>query len=157
MFVEALTGSLISGIAAIAALFVIRLFKSKRKMLIINATFAIMALLSICALTLYSDLSIFVLFLALSSDFLCLNMIYAVVSRSVSFDFLEIVAEHPEKGVEYKRLIEGDPLNVSGRLMGLQRAGLIISENSVTKTSEFGTFVCKCLIEPLYLLRKDEH
>lgn len=157
MFAEALAGSLISGIAAVVALFVIRLFKSKRKILIINTTFAVMALISIYILAFYSSLSIFVLFFTLSSDFLCFNMIYAVASRSVSFDFLEIVTMHPENGVDYKHLIEGDPLNVSSRLIGLQKAGFIINENSVAKTSKLGAFVCKCLIKPLYLLRKDEH
>jgi hypothetical protein len=156
MITESLSGIGVSALATIAFLATVRYSHARRKTLVGLAVFTIMNAACAAILFLFTGLSAPILLLAVCSNSLCILMLYAIVSRSISFDLLSVVAVHRNTGVNGSDLVAGDPLNVYGRLQQLRRVGLVRLEGSVYRINRFGAIVSWCVVKPLYWMRKNE-
>ena len=156
MIAEGLWGMLVPAGAAMASVYVVQRARSGRASLLWLTTFAAVCLVAAPLVLLLSDLSAAVFCFALCGNALCILMLYALITRSISFDLLNVVVTHRDSGVEHRALLESDPLNVRERLRQLQRMGLVVMDNSRYRASRLGTLVSRYLAGPLYRVRRNE-
>ena len=156
MIAEGLWGMFVPAIATLASLYVVKRARSGRASLLWLATFVAVCVVSAPLVLLLSDLSAAVFCFALCGNALCILMLYALITRSISFDLLNVVVTHRDSGVDYQTLLESDPLNIRERLRQLQRMGLILMDGSRYRASRLGTFISRYLAEPLYWVRRNE-
>jgi hypothetical protein len=156
LIAEGLWGIAVSAIAATAAMFAVRLARSGRASRLWLATFVVTCLAAALLVLRLNDLSVAVFCFALCGNALCVLMLYALITRSISFDLLAVVATHRATGVNEQTLLGGDPLNVRERLGQLVRMRLVVTDRARYRTSRLGTLLSRALVEPLYLVRRNE-
>ncbi len=156
MIAEGLWGIAVSILAAATSLFAVKLARSGRASRLWLATFVVTCLVAALLVLRLNDLSVAVFGFALCGNALCVLMLYALITRSISFDLLAVVAAHRDSGVQEQALLGGDPLNVRERLGQLLRMRLVVMDGARYRTSTLGTLMSRVLVEPLYLVRRNE-
>lgn len=156
MIAEALWGIVVPIVAVAVSVAAVRLARSAPATRLWVATFGTTSVVGALVVLRLADLSAAVFCFALCGNALCILVLYALITRSISFDLLAVVAAHRDSGVKDQALLEGDPLNVRARLGQLQRMGLIVVDGSRYRTSRTGTLISRALVEPLYRVRRHE-
>ena len=156
MIAEALWGIAVPIVAAAASLAAVRLAPSAPATRLWVATFGTTCVVAALLVLRLADLSAAVFWFAVCGNALCVLMLYALITRSISFDLLAVVAAHRDSGVKDQALLAGDPLNVRARLAQLVRMGLVQNDGSRYRTSRTGTWMVRALVQPLYRVRRNE-
>ena len=153
---EGLWGIAVPLAAALVALAAVKLTRSARFTLVWLGTFAAACAIAAFLISRLVALSTPLFAFAVLGNALCILMLYALITRSISFDLLAVVASHPASGVTAAALLAGDPLNVRGRLAQLMRRGFVREQDGRFRITPAGAFVARVLIGPLYRVRRNE-
>jgi hypothetical protein len=153
---EGLWGIAVALAAAVVALAAVKLTRSARFTLVWLGTFTATCVIAGLLIPRLAALSTPLFAFALLGNAVCILMLYALITRSISFDLLAVVAAHRAAGVSAAALLAGDPLNVRGRLAQLVRRGFVRAEGSRFRITPAGAFVARAMIGPLYRVRRNE-